>query len=114
MVSFILASPCGQTGFGRHYKRYAAATGCYLFLERIMIAGQIKVGCADDELVIVRQAHFVGIRENPVIDDGQLYWIEQRDGEVVRYDTEPGASFCDRAGYRSCHCCPSSGCCELL
>jgi putative cardiolipin synthase len=33
-------------------------------------------------------------------DDGQLYWIEQRDGEVVRYDTEPGTNFWQRAGLR--------------
>jgi len=26
-------------------------------------------------------------------DDGQLYWIEQRQGEVVRYDTEPSRIF---------------------
>ena len=32
--------------------------------------------------------------------DGQLYWIEQRDGESVRYDTEPGTSFWQRAGLR--------------
>ena len=31
-------------------------------------------------------------------DDGQLYWIEQRQvGEVVRYDTEPGTNFWQRA-----------------
>jgi putative cardiolipin synthase len=33
-------------------------------------------------------------------DDGQLYWIEQRQGEVVRYDTEPGTNFWERAGMR--------------
>ncbi len=33
-------------------------------------------------------------------DDGQLYWIEQRQGEVVRYDTEPGTNFWQRAGLR--------------
>lgn len=33
-------------------------------------------------------------------DDGQIYWIEQRDGEVVRYDTEPETTFWQRAGLR--------------
>ena len=33
-------------------------------------------------------------------DDGPLYWVEHRSGEVVRYDTEPGTSFCERAGLR--------------
>jgi cardiolipin synthase C len=33
-------------------------------------------------------------------DDGQLYWIEQRQGEVVRYDTEPGTNFWQRAWLR--------------
>jgi cardiolipin synthase C len=33
-------------------------------------------------------------------DDGKLYWIERRQGEVVRYDTEPGTNFWQRAGLR--------------
>lgn len=33
-------------------------------------------------------------------DDGQIYWIEQRDREAVRYDTEPGTNFWQRAGLR--------------
>ncbi len=32
--------------------------------------------------------------------DGSLYWIEQRDGVVVRHDTEPGTSFWRRLGVR--------------
>jgi putative cardiolipin synthase len=32
--------------------------------------------------------------------DGSLYWIEQRDGAVVRHDTEPGTSFWRRLGVR--------------
>ncbi|MGH7825995.1 MAG: phospholipase D family protein [Candidatus Binatia bacterium] len=31
-------------------------------------------------------------------DDGQLYWIERQEGELVRHDTEPGTSFWQRAG----------------
>jgi putative cardiolipin synthase len=31
-------------------------------------------------------------------DEGQLYWIEERNGEVVRHDTEPGTSVWRRAG----------------
>ena len=30
-------------------------------------------------------------------DTGQLYWIEQREGRLVRYDTEPGTTFWTRA-----------------
>ena len=30
-------------------------------------------------------------------DKGQLYWIEQRGEEWMRYDTEPGTSFWQRA-----------------
>jgi putative cardiolipin synthase len=30
-------------------------------------------------------------------DEGKLYWIEQRDGKKIRYDTEPNASFWRRA-----------------
>jgi putative cardiolipin synthase len=33
-------------------------------------------------------------------DDGELYWIEQQNGALVRYDTEPGTSFWERAGLR--------------
>jgi putative cardiolipin synthase len=29
---------------------------------------------------------------------GELYWIERREGEGVRHDTEPGTSFWQRAG----------------
>lgn len=39
-----------------------------------------------------------GAYEVRLSDDGQLYWIEQRRGEVVRYDTEPGINFWQRAG----------------
>jgi putative cardiolipin synthase len=31
-------------------------------------------------------------------DDGSLYWVERRDGELVRHDTEPGTSFWQRVG----------------
>ncbi|MEO8035538.1 MAG: phospholipase D family protein [Acidobacteriota bacterium] len=31
-------------------------------------------------------------------DDRQLYWIERRDGRIVRHDTEPGTTFWQRAG----------------
>jgi putative cardiolipin synthase len=31
-------------------------------------------------------------------DAGQLYWIERREGRLVRHDTEPGTSFWQRAG----------------
>ncbi|HJV85238.1 MAG TPA: phospholipase D family protein [Noviherbaspirillum sp.] len=30
--------------------------------------------------------------------DGSIYWIERRDGEILRHDTEPGAGFWQRAG----------------
>lgn len=30
-------------------------------------------------------------------DVGQLYWIERRDGERLRHDTEPGTGFWQRA-----------------
>ncbi|MBP6019138.1 MAG: phospholipase D family protein [Burkholderiaceae bacterium] len=30
-------------------------------------------------------------------DSGQLYWLEQLDGKTIRYDTEPGTSFLQRA-----------------
>jgi putative cardiolipin synthase len=30
-------------------------------------------------------------------DDGQLYWVERRNGELVRHDTEPGTSVWQRA-----------------
>ena len=33
-------------------------------------------------------------------NEGDLYWIEQRDGKVVRHDTEPGTSVWERAGLR--------------
>jgi putative cardiolipin synthase len=29
-------------------------------------------------------------------DSGQLYWVERREGEWVRHDTEPGTSFGQR------------------
>jgi cardiolipin synthase C len=29
---------------------------------------------------------------------GELYWIERKDGELMRHDTEPGTSFWQRAG----------------
>jgi putative cardiolipin synthase len=32
-----------------------------------------------------------------LLDTGQLYWVERREGEWVRYDTEPGTSFWQRA-----------------
>ncbi len=31
-------------------------------------------------------------------EDGSLYWLERRDGEVLRHDTEPGTGFWQRAG----------------
>jgi putative cardiolipin synthase len=31
-------------------------------------------------------------------DDEKLYWVEHREGRVVRHDTEPGTSFWMRAG----------------
>jgi len=31
-----------------------------------------------------------------LLDTGQLYWVERREGEWVRYDTEPGTSFWQR------------------
>jgi putative cardiolipin synthase len=31
-------------------------------------------------------------------DTGELFWIERRGGQLVRYDTEPGTSFWQRAG----------------
>ena len=33
-------------------------------------------------------------------EDGDLYWIEYRDGQWVRHDTEPGTSVWERAGLR--------------
>jgi len=33
-------------------------------------------------------------------DIGRLYWIEDRQGTSVRYDTEPGTNFWQRAGVR--------------
>lgn len=41
-----------------------------------------------------------GAYEVRLSDDGKLYWIEQRQGKVVRYDTEPGTNFWQRAGLR--------------
>jgi putative cardiolipin synthase len=32
--------------------------------------------------------------------DGKLYWLERRDGKVIRYDTEPGASAWRRGAVR--------------
>ena len=31
-------------------------------------------------------------------DEGELYWLERREGMPVRHDTEPGTSFWERAG----------------
>lgn len=31
-------------------------------------------------------------------DTGDLYWIERREGTLLRHDTEPGTSFWQRAG----------------
>jgi cardiolipin synthase C len=46
-------------------------------------------------------------------DGGKLYWIEQRAGEVVCYDMEPGTSFWQRAGLQFVSVLRSSGCCNL-
>src|SRR5690606_31436141 len=31
-------------------------------------------------------------------DNGRLYWLERRDGETLRHDTEPGTTIWQRAG----------------
>ncbi len=31
-------------------------------------------------------------------DAGEVYWLERRDGKLIRHDTEPGTSFWQRAG----------------
>lgn len=31
-------------------------------------------------------------------ENGQLYWLERRDGQLLRHDTEPGTTFWQRAG----------------
>lgn len=54
------------------------------------LAQQIK---AAFEMRISANAYEVGLSE-----DGQLYWIERRDGELVRHDVEPGTSLWQRAG----------------
>ena len=32
------------------------------------------------------------------LSDGKLYWLEYRDGQWLRHDTEPGTTFYRRAG----------------
>jgi cardiolipin synthase C len=46
-------------------------------------------------------------------DTGEIYWIERRDGELVRHDSEPGMSFCQRAGLCFISVLPKSGFCKL-
>src|SRR5690606_30676065 len=64
-----------------------------------------EMGCVSDSLVLAQQIESqfndripLYAYEVRLADNGRLYWLEQRNGQTLRHDTEPGTTIWQRAG----------------